>query len=84
METTALTPNEEEKKRLKEERAERLRQAYKDSGLTYDKLAEMLDVSRNTLANWLTRPARRVPPEYVVKMVEEKVYKERLDNPERK
>ena len=61
-------------------RQARVRTAYKRSGLNYEQLSILLRVKRNTLANWLTKTGRRVPPEYVVQMIEDKVA-EYLENP---
>lgn len=61
-------------------RQARVRKAYKRSGLNYEQLSVLLKVKRNTLANWLTHSGRRVPPEYVVQYIEEKV-SEYLENP---
>ena len=63
---------------LRKKQQERIRKAYKDSGMTYNQLAEYLGIKRNTLANWLTKKGRRVPPDYVITLIEEKV-REYLD-----
>lgn len=69
----AENKRDEAAKRERDDRHKRLRKAYKKSGMKYDELAVLLGVKRNTLANWLSPSARRVPPEYVVGMIEKKV-----------
>lgn len=55
------------------ERHERIRKAYERSGLNYNQLCILLGVKRDTLAHWLANAAIRVPPEYVVTLIEDKV-----------
>ncbi len=50
---------------------ERVRAAYLSSGLTYDELAELTQVKRNSLACWIT--GRRTPNDSITAMIEEKV-----------
>lgn len=57
----------------KEERWKRLREAYERSGLTYDELANLLCIRRDTLASWLTK--RRCPSVSAVSDVEARVKK---------
>jgi hypothetical protein len=41
--------------------------------LTYDEIAEITGIKRNTVASWIM--GRRTPPEYIVAFVKEKVEK---------
>ncbi len=49
----------------------RVAQAYRESGLTYDKLAEFLKIPRNTLACYIT--GRRTPSDIVTAYITDKV-----------
>jgi transcriptional regulator with XRE-family HTH domain len=51
-----------------------IRKLYLKSGLTYDELAEITGIKRNTIASWII--GRRTPPEYTIAFVREKVEKE--------
>jgi DNA-binding transcriptional regulator YiaG len=50
-----------------------IREIYLKSGLTYDEIAEITGIKRNTVASWIM--GRRTPPEYIVAFVKEKVEK---------
>lgn len=75
MEMTLSTSNPEitDKEQTRLDRHSRIRKAYEASGLNYNQLCLLLNVKRDTLAHWLAKSAIRVPPEYVVKHIEEKV-----------
>lgn len=67
---------QEEKKEDKDsriDRHERIRKAYERSGLNYNQLCILLGVKRDTLAHWLANAVIRVPPEYVVELIENRV-----------
>lgn len=51
--------------------SERVKRAYEKSGLTYDALARLVGVKRNSLACWIT--GRRNPSDIVASLIEEKV-----------
>lgn len=51
--------------------SERVKQAYEKSGLTYDALAKLTGVKRNSLACWII--GRRNPSDIVTNLIEEKV-----------
>ncbi len=70
--------HEEKSERLA--RHERIRNAYKRSGLNFNQLCILLGVKRDTLAHWLANSTIRVPPEYVVTLIESKV-DDYLNNP---
>ena len=80
MEKIQLQKSDKDDKETRLERHKRIRDAYKRSGLNYNQLCVLLGVKRDTLAHWLANSAIRVPPEYVVKMVEDRVT-EYLANP---
>lgn len=50
---------------------QRVREAYQQSGLTYDELAELTGLKRNSLACWIT--GRRNPNNVITNLIEEKV-----------
>lgn len=62
------------KRGLSEQRgknSERVKIAYEKSGLTYDALAKLIGVKRNSLACWIT--GRRNPSDIITSLIEEKV-----------
>lgn len=74
MEMTMLPKCDGEyEKDSRQNRHERIRNAYIRSKLSYEQLSVLLGVKRDTLAKWLTKSAIRVPPEYVVEMIENRV-----------
>lgn len=74
MEMATLPKRDDEcEKDSRQDRHERIRNAYVRSKLNYEQLSFLLGVKRDTLAKWLAKSAFRVPPEYVVEMIESKV-----------
>lgn len=47
--------------------AEKVRELYKRSGLTYDELSAVTGINRNTLAQWIS--LKKSPPDYVVELI---------------
>lgn len=56
---------------MREGNSERVKQAYEKSNLTYDELAKLTGVKRNSLACWIT--GRRNPSDIITSLIEEKV-----------
>lgn len=65
------------------EAAKRIRELWEDvkktHGVTYDQLAKITGVSRNTLASWIS--LKRCPPDYVVNLIEIKLKEFKEKNP---
>lgn len=54
----------------------RISELFLTTGMTQKEFSEYLDIPLRTIENWLT--GKRVPPEYLIELIEYKLEKERL------
>lgn len=54
----------------------KISELFLETGMTQKEFSEYLAIPLRTIENWLT--GKRVPPEYLIKLIEYKLEKERL------
>lgn len=54
----------------------RISELFLETGMTQKEFSEYLSIPLRTIENWLT--GKRVPPEYLIELIEYKLKKERL------
>lgn len=54
----------------------RISELFLETGMTQKEFSEYLEIPLRTIENWLT--GKRVPPEYLIELIEYKLKKERL------